>query len=89
MASFDDIEQELEDRNNGKPVDVYGILGKEMEVDSDVNEDRNRELQLDASFEDWYRNIGYWVQQKNDLTQVPPSNVFDAAEEQGDEGDEP
>ncbi|MBD0384439.1 hypothetical protein ICC18_30830 [Paenibacillus sp. WST5] len=56
-----------------------GILGKELEVDSDVNEDRNREQQLDASFQDWYRNIGYWVQQKEDMTQVPKASVFDAA----------
>ncbi|CAH1232708.1 hypothetical protein PAECIP111891_07075 [Paenibacillus allorhizoplanae] len=56
-----------------------GVLGEEIEVDSDVNEDRNREQQLDASFQDWYRNIGYWVQQKEDMTQVPKANVFDAA----------
>lgn len=81
MASFDDMEQELDRQNDGKTADVYGVLGKEMEVDSDVNEDRNRERQLDASFEDWYRNIGYWVQQKNDLTRVPHDNVFDAMED--------
>lgn len=56
-----------------------GVLEEEIEVDSDVNEDRNREQQLDASFQDWYRNIGYWVQQKENMTQVPKANVFDAA----------
>jgi hypothetical protein len=56
-----------------------GGLGEIIEVDSDVNEDRNREQQLDASFQDWYRNIGYWVQQKEDMTQIPKANVFEAA----------
>jgi hypothetical protein len=55
------------------------VLMEEIEVDSDVNEDRNREQQLDASFQDWYRNIGYWVQQKENMTNVPKANVFDAA----------
>ncbi|OZB94468.1 hypothetical protein CJP46_17900 [Paenibacillus sp. XY044] len=53
------------------------MLRKETEVDSDVNEDSNREQQLDDSFQDWYLNIGYWVQQKENMTQVPKSNVFD------------
>jgi hypothetical protein len=35
--------------------DVYGVIGDEAEVDSDVNEDRNREQQLDESFQDWVR----------------------------------
>lgn len=67
----------MKDRNDGKKKDIYGVLREETEVDSDVNEDRNREQQLDDSFQDWYRNIGYWVQQKEDMTQVPKSNVFD------------
>ncbi|WP_216628243.1 hypothetical protein [Paenibacillus germinis] len=58
-----------------------GFLVEGLEVDSDVNEDRNRELQLDDSFQYWYRNVGYWVQQKEDITQVPKENVFDAAAE--------
>ncbi|KRE49064.1 hypothetical protein ASG81_05390 [Paenibacillus sp. Soil522] len=58
---------------------------EELEVDSDVNEDRNREQQLDDSFQDWYRNIGYWVQQKDDITQVPKANVFDAFPDLDDE----
>lgn len=71
MNAFNDINRK-QNRNDG-------VLGEEIEVDSDVNEDRNRELQLDASFQEWYRNIGYWVQQKEDMTQVPKANVFDAA----------
>lgn len=55
MDTFNDTE----DRKDGVYKDVYGVLRKETEVDSDVNEDRNREQQLDDSFQDWYRNIGY------------------------------
>ncbi len=58
--------------------DNDAVLREELEVDSDVNEDRSREQQLDDSFQDWYRNIGNWVQQKDDITQVPKANVFDA-----------
>lgn len=57
----------------------YGVLGNEIEVDSDVNEDRNREEQLDESFDSWNRNIGKQVKNKLDLTNVPQDNVFDAA----------
>ncbi|SDN68492.1 hypothetical protein SAMN04487897_10476 [Paenibacillus sp. yr247] len=71
MNLFDDINRK-QNRNSGG-------LGEEMEVDSDVNEDRNREQQLDASFQYWYRNVGYWVQQKEDMTKVPKANVFEAA----------
>ncbi|WP_217282746.1 hypothetical protein [Paenibacillus alginolyticus] len=71
MNTSDDINQK-QIRN-----DVF--LGEGLEVDSDVNEDRNREQQLDDSFQYWYRNVGYWVQQKEDMTQVPKENVFDAA----------
>lgn len=77
MAAFDDSE----DRKDGVNKDVYGVLREETEVDSDVNEDRNREQQLDDSFQDWYRNIGFWAQQKEDMTKVPKSNVFDASPE--------
>ena len=31
------------------PNDPYGVLGKELEVDTDVNEDRVREFLLDRS----------------------------------------
>lgn len=61
------------------PKDDYGVLGKKIEVDSDVNEDRNREEQLDDSFEAWYGNINYQVKQRLDLTRVPQDSVFDSA----------
>ncbi|MFD1774860.1 hypothetical protein [Paenibacillus rhizophilus] len=61
------------------PKDDYGVKGKKIEVDSDVNEDRNREEQLDDSFEAWYGNINYQVKQKLDLTRVPQDSVFDSA----------
>ncbi|MBP1157052.1 MULTISPECIES: hypothetical protein [unclassified Paenibacillus] len=61
------------------PKDDYGVLGNEIEVDSDVNEDRNREEQLDNSLEAWYGNIEDQVKQKLDLTNVPQDNVFESA----------
>ena len=61
------------------PKDDYGVLGNEMEVDSDVNEDRNREEQVDDSFEAWYGNINDQVKRKLDLTNVPQDSVFDSA----------
>ncbi|WP_240479791.1 hypothetical protein [Paenibacillus wynnii] len=61
------------------PKDEYGVIGNEIEVDSDVNEDRNREKQLDNSFEAWYGNIDDQVKNKLALTNVPQDNVFDAA----------
>ncbi len=76
MNEFDDINRE---RNGNDGIGEEGVLDEDMEVDSDVNEDRNREQQLDASFQDWYRNIESWVKQKEDMTQVPKANVFDAA----------
>ncbi|WP_238392490.1 hypothetical protein [Paenibacillus antri] len=51
----------------------------DFEVDSNVNEDRNREKQLDDSFDAWYENIGDQVKRKFDLTNVPQANVFDSA----------
>lgn len=77
----DDIGRELEARNSGKNVDTYGILQQETEVDSDVNEDRGRERQLDDSFEAWYRHVGQQVQRQEGITNVPSPNVFDAAAE--------
>lgn len=59
--------------------DDYGVLGIEVEVDSDVNEDRNREEQLDDSFEAWYGNMDDQVKQKLDLTSVPQDRVLDSA----------
>lgn len=73
MKAFDHNERER-DRNPGEESPA-----QEMEVDSDVNQDPGREAQLDDSFETWYRNIGYWVQQKEEMTQVPEDNVFEAA----------
>lgn len=75
-----------EDRNDRADEDYYAVLREELEVDSDVNEDRNREQQLlDDSFQDWYRNIGYLMQQKDDITQVPKANGFDAFPDIDDE----
>ncbi|MFD1956618.1 hypothetical protein ACFSL6_21145 [Paenibacillus thailandensis] len=61
--------------------DDYGVLGNKIEVDSDVNEDRNREERLDDSFEAWYGKMGEQIKQKMELTNVPKDNVFDAAED--------
>ncbi|MDR9854913.1 hypothetical protein RJP21_14965 [Paenibacillus sp. VCA1] len=44
-----------------------------------MNEDRNREEQLDDSFEAWYGNINDQVKQKLDLTSVPQDSVLDSA----------
>lgn len=38
-------------QNFFEPNDTYGILKSEMEVDTDVNEDQNRERLLDDSVE--------------------------------------
>ncbi|GIO29279.1 MULTISPECIES: hypothetical protein [Paenibacillus] len=65
--------------------DNYGVLGKKLEVDSDVNEDRNREEQLDDSFEAWYGNINYQLKQKLDLTSVPQDSVLDSAVVMGED----
>jgi len=59
--------------------DDYGVLSGKLEAASDVNEDRNREEQLDDSFEAWYGNIRDQVKQKLDLTNVPQANGFDSA----------
>jgi len=66
------------------PKDDYGVKGDEIEVDSDVNEDRNREKQLDNSFEAWYGNIEDQVKKKLDLTNVPQENVFDKITDETD-----
>ncbi|TVX97564.1 hypothetical protein [Paenibacillus cremeus] len=57
-----------------QPINDYN----KIEVDSDVNEDHNREEQLDNSFEAWYESIGDQVKQKLDLTNVPQANVYDS-----------
>jgi hypothetical protein len=56
-----------------------------MELDSDVNEDRNREQQLDRSFDDWLANIEKQTDQQDEITQVPHDNVFDVAENMDEE----
>lgn len=60
------------------PKDDDEVLGNKIEVDSDVNEDRDREEQLDDSFEAWYGNINDQVKLKLDLTKVPQDIVFDS-----------
>ncbi|MGO4791261.1 hypothetical protein AB4124_28030 [Paenibacillus sp. 2KB_20] len=60
------------------PKDDYEVLGNIIEVDSDVNEDRDREEQLDDSFEAWYGNINDQVKLKLDLTKVPQDSAFDS-----------
>jgi hypothetical protein len=51
------------------------------ELDSDVNEDRNREQQLDQSFEEWYAQMENQIHQQEGITRVPNENVFEAAED--------
>lgn len=63
------------------PKNDYGMLVNETEMDSDVNEDRHREKQLDDSLEAWYENVEQQVKQKLELTNVPQSNVFDSKKE--------
>jgi hypothetical protein len=55
------------------------------EMDSDVNEDRNREQQLDQSFEEWYAQMENQIHQQEGITRIPNENVFEVAEEM-DEG---
>ncbi|MEW9667895.1 hypothetical protein [Ammoniphilus sp. 3BR4] len=38
------------------PKDPYGVLGQELEVDTDVNEDRFREFLLDQSVATFIEN---------------------------------
>lgn len=53
-----------------------------VEWDSDVNEDRGREMLLDRSFDDWAaENIQERTEWQEALTQVPQSNVFETAEQ--------
>ncbi|TMV47566.1 hypothetical protein FE783_21450 [Paenibacillus mesophilus] len=49
MDAFDDIDVELKGGENGKDANFFGV----MEVDSDVNDDGNREKELDESFGSW------------------------------------
>ncbi|KEQ23169.1 hypothetical protein [Paenibacillus tyrfis] len=52
---------------------------RSLEVDSDVNNDPNREALLDQSFQSFYENIQQQVRAKEDITNVPGESVFDAA----------
>jgi hypothetical protein len=45
--------QMKKERNKLNKVDVYGLAKSEMEVDTDVNEDANREQLLDQSLRDF------------------------------------
>lgn len=47
---MDVFDNELKKKHDA---DVYGVTSDTFEADSDVNEDRNRERQLDESFYDW------------------------------------
>jgi hypothetical protein len=51
------------------------------EMDSDVNEDSNRERQLDQSFDDWYAQMEHQIHGQEGITRVPDKNVFEAAED--------
>jgi hypothetical protein len=59
MEGSEDINRELSEENQGDKADFYGIIQNTLEVDSDVNEDRNRELQLDDAFMDWLKTNGH------------------------------
>ncbi|MDO3676849.1 hypothetical protein [Paenibacillus ehimensis] len=62
-----------------KTADGSAEDNRSMEVDSDVNDDPNREALLDQSFQSFYENIKRQVRAKEDLTNVPGESVFDAA----------
>lgn len=53
MDAFEDIDMELKGGENGKDANFYGVPQVMMEVDSDVNDDGNREKELDESFGSW------------------------------------
>ncbi len=40
-------------QNHFNPDDVYGVLKHKTEIDTDVNEDTNRERLLDESFDNF------------------------------------
>lgn len=60
--------------------DLYGTLNI-MEVDSDVNEDRNREALLDQSLDDFCESVERGIREKEAMTNVPAPSVFDVAVE--------
>ncbi|MCP3775525.1 hypothetical protein NLX71_19830 [Paenibacillus sp. MZ04-78.2] len=61
---------------------------RSLEVDSDVNDDPNREAQLDQSFQSFYENIKRQVRAKEEITNVPGESVFDAAVGMDEEAEE-
>lgn len=65
--------------DHNKTADGSAEDNQSMEVDSDVNDDPNREALLDQSFQSFYENIKQQVRAKEDLTNVPGESVFDAA----------
>lgn len=65
-------------------IDYYGVLSDAKEVDSDVNEDDNREALLDDSVEAYLSSIEDGVRRKHELTNVPGNSVFDAAADMDD-----
>lgn len=60
-------------------IDYYGVTSDMRELDSDVNEDANREALLDESLQQFYEQTKRQVRQKHELTNVPGPSVFDAA----------
>ncbi|KPV55635.1 hypothetical protein QJ48_32230 [Paenibacillus sp. A3] len=65
--------------DNNKTADGSAADIRSLEVDSDVNDDPNREALLDQSFQSFYENIKRQVRAKEDITNVPGESVFDAA----------
>ncbi|GLI06822.1 hypothetical protein YDYSG_28520 [Paenibacillus tyrfis] len=65
--------------DNNKTADGSAADIRSLEVDSDVNNDPNREALLDQSFQSFYENIKQQVRAKEDITNVPGESVFDAA----------
>jgi hypothetical protein len=65
---MNNINRELAEENNEGDADFYGVTGETLEADSDVNEDRNRERQLDEAFQDWVDGSGLGDKMKDALT---------------------
>jgi hypothetical protein len=60
---------------------VQGEVKPMSEIDSDANQDRNREQQLDESFEAWYEQMENQIHQQEGITRVADRNVFEAADD--------
>ena len=50
---------------------------KQPEPDGFVNAEHIPEEVLDQSYAELYRNIGHWVRQSEEITNVPGPNVFE------------